>query len=66
MRLMRRLKIQRVNSVPPIPTMTIVIPNVQLSMLKYLLLIKASYLKSCPLYHPKKGFSTKKVIFLTK
>ncbi len=40
-----RLNIQRVKSVPPIPTMIIVIPNVQLSMLKYLLLIKASYLK---------------------
>ena len=37
---MRRLKIQRVSSVPPIPTMIIVIPNVQLSMLKYLLIIK--------------------------
>jgi len=41
MRLMRRLKIQRVSSVPPIPTMIIVIPKVQLSMLKPLLLIKA-------------------------
>ena len=63
---MRRLKIQRVNRVPPMPTMIIVTPNVQLSMLRYLLLIKASSLKSCPLYHPKKGFSIKKVIFLTK
>ncbi len=63
---MRRLKIQSVNSVPPIPTMIIVIPKVQLSMLRYLLLIKASSLKSCLLYHPGKGFSTKKVIFLTK
>ena len=35
-----RLKIQRVKSVPPIPTMIIVIPNVQLSILRYLLLIK--------------------------
>jgi len=35
-----RLKIQRVSSVPPIPTMIIVIPNVQLSILRYLLLIK--------------------------
>ncbi len=42
MKLMMRLKIQRVSNVPPIPTMTIVIPNVQLSMLEYLLLIKAS------------------------
>jgi uncharacterized protein (DUF697 family) len=33
-----RLNIQRVRSVPPIPTMIIVIPNVQLSML-YLLMI---------------------------
>ncbi len=41
MRLMRRLKIQRVSSVPPIPTMIIVIPNVQLSILRYLLLIKS-------------------------
>jgi hypothetical protein len=37
---MRRLRIQRVNNVPPIPTMIIVIPNVQLSILRYLLLIK--------------------------
>ena len=29
---MRRLKIQRVKSVPPIPTISIVIPNVQLSI----------------------------------
>jgi uncharacterized protein (DUF697 family) len=36
---MHRLKIQRVRSVPPIPTMIIVIPNVQLSMLMYLLII---------------------------
>jgi len=35
---MRRLKIQRVRSVPPIPTMIIVTPNVQLSMM-YLLMI---------------------------
>ena len=34
MKLMRRLKIQRVKSVPPIPTMIIVIPNVQLSMIQ--------------------------------
>jgi hypothetical protein len=34
---MRRLKIQRVRSVPPIPTTIIVIPNVQLSM-RYLLI----------------------------
>jgi hypothetical protein len=36
---MSRLKIQRVRIVPPIPMTIIVIPNVQLSMLKYLLLI---------------------------
>ena len=63
---MRRLKIQRVKSVPPIPTMIIVNPNVQLSILRYLLFSKTSSLKSCSLYHPGKGFSTKKVIFLTK
>jgi hypothetical protein len=66
MKLMRRLKIQRVNSVPPIPTMIIVTPKVQLSMLLYLLFIKDSSLKSCSLYHRRKGFSIKKVIFLTK
>ncbi len=38
MKLIRRLKIQRVRSVPPIPTMIIVIPNVQLSILIYLLM----------------------------
>jgi hypothetical protein len=38
MKLIRRLKIQRVKRVPPIPTMIIVIPNVQLSMM-YLLMI---------------------------
>jgi hypothetical protein len=38
MKLMMRLKIQRVSNVPPIPTMIIVIPNVQLSMM-YLLMI---------------------------
>jgi hypothetical protein len=65
-KLMMRLKIQRVNSVPPIPTMIIVIPKVRLSIFGYLLFIKVSYLKSCPLYHPGKGFSIKKVIFLTK
>jgi hypothetical protein len=36
---MHRLKIQRVRRVPPIPTTIIVIPNVQLSMLNYLLMI---------------------------
>jgi len=36
---MRRLKIQRVSRVPPIPTMIIVIPNVQLSIIAYLLKI---------------------------
>jgi hypothetical protein len=36
---MHRLKIQSVRSVPPIPTMIIVIPNVQLSMSRYLLMI---------------------------
>ena len=36
---MIRLKIQRVSSVPPIPTMIIVIPNVQLSIMTYLLKI---------------------------
>ncbi len=60
MRLMRRLKIQRVNSVPPIPTMIIVIPKVQLSMLKYLLLIKASYLKPVLYITLKKDFQQKK------
>jgi hypothetical protein len=34
-----RLKIQRVKSVPPMPTTIIVTPNVQLSMLVYLLYI---------------------------
>jgi hypothetical protein len=33
-----RLNIQRVKIVPPIPTMIIVIPNVQLSMMNYLLM----------------------------
>jgi hypothetical protein len=37
---MRRLKIQSVRSVPPIPTIIIVIPNVQLSMLIHLLVIQ--------------------------
>jgi hypothetical protein len=36
---MHRLKIQSVRSVPPIPTTIIEIPNVQLSMLIYLLVI---------------------------
>ncbi len=36
---MHRLKIQRVRRVPPIPTTIIVIPNVQLSMLDYLLIM---------------------------
>jgi len=36
--LIMTLNIQRVKSVPPIPTTTIVIPNVQLSMM-YLLMI---------------------------
>ena len=57
---MRRLKIQRVNSVPPIPTMIIVIPKVQLSMLKYLLLIKAFYLKPVLYTTIKKDFQQKK------
>ena len=57
---MRRLKIQRVNSVPPIPTMIIVIPKVQLSMLKYLLLIKAFYLKPVLYTTVKKDFQQKK------
>ena len=60
MKLMRRLKIQRVNSVPPIPTMIIVIPKVQLSMLKYLLLIKAFYLKPVLYTTVKKDFQQKK------
>lgn len=60
MRLMRRLKIQRVSSVPPIPTMTIVVPNVQLSILKYLLLIKAFYLKPVLYTTVKKDFQQKK------
>jgi len=40
-KLMRRLKIQSVRSVPPIPTMIIVTPNVQLSIfiLIYLLMM---------------------------
>ncbi len=36
---MIRLKIQRISNVPPIPTMIIVIPNVQLSIITYLLKI---------------------------
>jgi hypothetical protein len=46
--------------VPPIPTMTIVVPNVQLSMLKYLLLIKAFYLKPVLYTTVKKDFQQKK------
>jgi hypothetical protein len=57
---MRRLKIQRVNSVPPIPTMIIVIPKVQLSMLNYLLFIKASYLKPVLYTTVGKDFQQKK------
>jgi len=34
---MQKPKIQRVRSVPPMPTTTIVNPNVQLSILRYLL-----------------------------
>jgi len=53
MTFMRRLKIQRVKIVPPIPTTTIVIPKVQLSITKYLQL----NLKPRLLYHPEKGIS---------
>jgi hypothetical protein len=60
MRLMMRLKIQRVNSVPPIPTMTIVIPKVQLSMSKYLLLTKASYPKPVLYTTVERDFQQKK------
>ena len=35
---MQKPKIQRVRTVPPMPTITIVTPNVQLSILKYLLI----------------------------
>jgi hypothetical protein len=45
---MHRLKIQRVRRVPPIPTTIIVIPNVQLSILNYLLMI-------CRDHDPKKN-----------
>lgn len=40
---MHRLKIQRVRRVPPIPTTIIVIPNVQLSILNYLLMISRDH-----------------------
>jgi hypothetical protein len=42
---MRRLNNQSVRTVPPIPTTTIVIPNVQLSMPAYLRIIKVRGLK---------------------
>ncbi len=38
MKLIRRLNIQRVRIVPPIPTTTIVMPNVQLSMMNLLMI----------------------------
>ena len=40
---MQKPKIQRVRIVPPMPTTTIVIPNVQLSMLDYLLMISRDH-----------------------
>ncbi len=40
---MQRPKIHRVRRVPPIPTTTMVIPNVQLSMLDYLLMISRDH-----------------------
>ena len=46
---MSRLKIQSVNMVPPIPTMIIVIPKVQLSILKYLLDVKKIVYRTIPL-----------------
>jgi hypothetical protein len=57
---MMRLKIQRVSSVPPIPTMIMVIPKVQLSMLRYLLLFEASCLKPVLYTTVEKDFQQKK------
>jgi len=42
---MRRLKIKRVRSVPPIPTTIIVTPNVELAILIYLQVIKVGGLR---------------------
>jgi hypothetical protein len=59
---MRRLKIQRVKTVPPIPTTTIVIPNVQLSIAAFL--PKDLRLSNHLISSQKRNFN-KKVIFLT-
>ena len=76
MKLMRRLKIQRVKSVPPIPTTIIVIPKVQLSIVKippinrnpkseeqrqqFNAAPSSPRLQTCSLYHSEKGISIEK------
>lgn len=53
---MQKPRIQRVRSVPPMPTMTIVNPNVQLSMSDYLLMISrdhGSKKEDLPFLRPK-------------
>ena len=60
---MTRLRIQRVNRVPPIPTTIIVIPNVQLSISRYLL---DNQSKNIILISPQKGIFNKKSDFFNK
>ena len=58
---MRRLKIQRVSRVPPIPTTIIVIPNVQLSIFKHLLIVQKN--KHPPYIILRKEFQQKSDFF---
>jgi len=57
---MRRLKIQRVKRVPPIPTISIVIPKVQLSICirVHLLMISGEVMKQHVVTSPRYGLES--------